>query len=368
MSIYKIEKFIIHEELKESRDVKVILEKYPGVPFEIVSDAAHSDELTLKKGGLYFKLQKYNGQFLTKCPGTPNHICCGYQVISSVMNCHLGCSYCILQGYYHSKAVTINLNSSDLLGELERKILPYPERFFRIGTGEFSDSLAYEEIYNFCNHLVPFFSGQSNVLFEIKSKTGMVNGLLDIEHGPNIMVSWSVAPESIIEKEELFTAPLITRLKAARECQDAGYLLGFHFDPMIYYPDWEMDYKRTVEQIFDYVKPSKVVWISLGAFRIPPHFKSTIIKNFPKSKIVYGELFPGLDGKLRYLKQIRVELFGKMYRWLKGVDKNLCLYLCMESDRVWMKSFGWSPGYTGNLANILDERALYMISNNRSKA
>ena len=37
----------------------------------------------------------------------------------------------------------------------------------------------------------------------------------------------------VIEGEERFTASLATRLAAAKRCADAGYRVGFHFDPII---------------------------------------------------------------------------------------------------------------------------------------
>ncbi len=44
-------------------------------------------------------------------------------------------------------------------------------------------------------------------------------------------------------RDEHGTASLSERLLAARRCQDAGYRLGFHFDPIVEYPNWEDDYE-----------------------------------------------------------------------------------------------------------------------------
>ncbi len=123
---------------------------------------------------------------------------------------------------------------------------------------------------------------------------------------------------------------------------------------MIYYESWERDYYEVVRRIFEKIKPENIDWISLGALRYPPHLDQIIRENHPNSKIVYGELFPGKDGKLRYFKPIRVNMFGKMYRWIKGFAPDVFVYLCMESSEVWEKSFGWTPKNSAGLKRRMD--------------
>jgi spore photoproduct lyase len=40
-------------------------------------------------------------------------------------------------------------------------------------------------------------------------------------------------PQQVIDLDEHGTASLSERLLAARRCQNAGYRLGFHFDPIV---------------------------------------------------------------------------------------------------------------------------------------
>jgi spore photoproduct lyase len=51
-----------------------------------------------------------------------------------------------------------------------------------------------------------------------------------------------------------------------------------------------------------------------------------------------------------------------MYAYLKklllGVHKDLCVYLCMESEDVWREVFGFTPAERGGLSGMLDRRAL----------
>ncbi|RMG62294.1 MAG: GNAT family N-acetyltransferase, partial [Bacteroidetes bacterium] len=87
--------------------------------------------------------------------------------------------------------------------------------------------------------------------------------------------------------------------RAARRCVDHGYPVAFHFDPLIYYPQWEEDYRALIGELFESIPASSVAWISVGALRLPPGLKEIIRQRFPRSRVPLGELLPAGDGKLR---------------------------------------------------------------------
>jgi spore photoproduct lyase len=75
-------------------------------------------------------------------------------------------------------------------------------------------------------------------------------------------------PQRVIDLDEHGTASLDERLLAARRCQDGGYRLGFHFDPIVDYPNWERDYEEMLEQIFSSVDWRRISWLSMGSCAI----------------------------------------------------------------------------------------------------
>ncbi|MBD3378358.1 DNA photolyase, partial [candidate division KSB1 bacterium] len=113
-------------------------------------------------------LARQRGPFLRLCPGTQKHICCLYYNLDVAAGCDLGCSYCILQGYLNSPLLTFYCNLDDLFKELEQKLAS--PRFFRIGTGELTDSLTFDHITHQSSHLVTYFARKSNAIIELKSK------------------------------------------------------------------------------------------------------------------------------------------------------------------------------------------------------
>ncbi|MCX8012064.1 MAG: hypothetical protein N3A64_02770 [Desulfobacterota bacterium] len=359
MSSFKPEKIFIHPAVFDLPRVQKILSKLPDIPMRVnpqpeIEYSTKADRVEVSKK-VWF-LTASPGELVKDCPATPVQLCCRYRVINVISNCPIDCSYCILQGYINNPYTTIQVNLEDIKSQIQSFLATDPHHIFRFGTGELSDSLVLEEYTEFSQELAQFFLGFGNGFFEIKTKSHKVDNLLTIEPKEKIAISWSVNPEEIIQLEEKGASPLLLRLAAAKRCEKQGYLLGFHFDPIILFPDWEAKYREVVHQIFTTIDPKRVIWVSLGGFRYPRFLKPIIKERFPKSKILLGELFPGRDGKFRYLKIIRVRMYQKMVSWIKEYNPEQFIYLCMESPEVWEKVFGFTPNNRRELDLLFIQR------------
>jgi spore photoproduct lyase len=299
-------------------------------------------------------LTRHKGEFLKKCPGSEGQVCCNYYVINFASNCSMDCSYCYLQEYLaQNPALKVFSNVDDLMAEAGDLLTKHPRFLFRIGTGEITDSLAVDPYIGFAREVVPFFAQQPNVLLELKTKSDCVEGLVGLDPKERVVVSWSMNPQRVIDADEHGTASLEERLRAARRCQEAGYRLGFHFDPMIEYPGWEDDYRRVVEQIFATVDWRRISWLSLGVLRQTPGLKRTMRERFARTELLTGEQVPCPDGKLRYFQPLRVAMYRKMVSWIRRDAPTARIYLCMESKEVWEQVFGYAPSCEKELGNQL---------------
>lgn len=349
--------------VKDSAYAAGILNQFPDLNIRFIDDA---NEFLLQAGFAKNReklqgailLAKQRGPFLRYCPGTQKHICCMYHNLDVAAGCDLNCTYCVLQGYINNPVKTFYCNTNDLYAELDDKLLNHPDRFYRIGTGELSDSLTFEHFSGIGADLVKYFADKKNAIIELKTKNVTIDSLLGLQHNRRAVISWSMNAADIWQTEESETTTLKDRLLAAQEVQKAGYRLGFHFDPMIDHENWREGYRETVDNILSVIRPENIAWISLGALRYPASFDEVIRENHPHSNIVLGELLPGIDNKLRYFMPIRLEMFSKMYQWIKSYSEGIFVYLCMEHDEVWRKSFGWSPGSSAKLKRLLDERVM----------
>jgi spore photoproduct lyase len=356
-----ISDLLIEKDVSELPEVAVIRTKL-GIPGKIIDgmsmvfDTIARSEDPVQKGKQVLVIKENKGPFIKKCPGTRCYTCCGYQILHIGSFCTMDCSYCILQSYFHPPVLQYFVNYPKLFAELEA--LFSLNTITRIGTGEFTDSLIWEKWSDLTPELVQRFAGQHRAVLELKTKTVSINTLRALDHRKKTIVSWSVNTKTVLKTEECRTTSLNARLEAARRCESWGYPLAFHFDPIILYEGCEKDYQEVVHQIFSHVSPENIVWISLGTFRFMPSLKKIIQKRFPRSKIVYGEFIPGLDGKMRYFKPLRIQLYRKMVSWIRQAAPDVRIYFCMEDDEVWEKSMGYLPAAYGGLPKMLDDSAV----------
>jgi spore photoproduct lyase len=338
-----------------------ILARTKNIPVEVVSAGKSSipDLGTYPKsltgGKRHLLLARNRGKFFKPCPGTKEYICCDYQVLNIGMNCPMDCVYCILQAYLNNPYLSFFVNIEDLLAELSEAFDKAPEHFWRIGTGEFTDSLALDSLTALSRVLVDFMRDKKFAVLELKTKTAVIENLEGLDHGGRTIVAWSLNSPVIVAKEEFRTASLDQRLAAAARCASWGYKLAFHFDPIIYHADWEQGYAETIEQLFATVPKQNIAWISMGCLRYLPPLKKIAGLRFPNSRFFHEEFIEGLDGKSRYFRSLRVEMYQHLYKkLLQHVDPRTCIYLCMENNEIWKEVFGFAPEKRGGLPRMLD--------------
>lgn len=349
MKKQKISRIIVDQSVRDTPLTKSYIRNNPQAVVEEFDLAPEMSEQFFQKSAGRRKreilLTRSRGHTLKQCPGTArSYICCNYQVINQTFGCPMDCTYCILQFYLNNPVTTVYADIETIISEIEKKITLQPERFFRIGTGELTDSLVFDNSSGFSGGIVKKFAPFKNAILELKTKTNTVKNLIELNHNGRTVIAWSLNPPNIIESEEYNTSSLPKRLAAAKKVEDEGYKLAFHFDPILHHKDWEDNYETLIQQLFSTIKPESITWISMGSLRFPPDMKEKVLSKFPKSKIMFGEFIRGLDGKMRYIKPLRLELYRHVYRCLRkyGGD-DLFIYFCMEPSSIWKTVFGWSP-------------------------
>ncbi len=351
MFLFKPEKIFIEKDAEFFPFTEEVLSHFPDSPVKFQANPQMVlDDLRRKHVDFFgaakrqLLLSRFKGSFLKKCPGiSPGMICCNYYVINLMSNCVYDCSYCVLQDFLENNPVLrAYVNVEDVLAELDEILKADPQNIYRVGTGEIADSLALDYILPYSDKLIPFFNSRENALLELKTKSSCVENLL--RHEPkNVVVSWSINPPEIVEKEEKYTASLKDRLESARLCLEKGFRVGIHFDPVIIYAGWEDAYRKTVEEVFRTLNPKGLEWISIGGFRYRSNLKRVIRERHPKTILFHGEHVPSEDGKFRYLRTLRNLAFQTLRGYIKNHSRDVGIYLCMESREVWKKTTGGLP-------------------------
>jgi spore photoproduct lyase len=356
-----INKIYVEESCLDLEYTREILGR-ANLPWSVVPDRqppnslaeAYVENLSAGKRQLY--LCHNRGVFFKPCPGTREYQCCDYQVLNTGTNCPIDCAYCILQAYLNTPWLTFYVNIDQLFKELGERLAANPHQFFRIGTGEFTDSLAIDRLTGLSRRLVQFISHQGNAVLELKTKSAVIDNLANVQHNGKTVIAWSLNSPFIMKGQEIRSATLAERIDAAKTCARWGYKLAFHFDPIIDHPQWEEGYRETIDALFNVVPAEAIAWISLGALRFLPSLKEIGIKRFPGSRIYFHEFVHGLDGKARYFRPRRVELYKCIYDCLQErAASSTCIYFCMESDEIWREVMGFIPEEKGGLPKMLDQ-------------
>ena len=260
--------------------------------------------------------------------------CCNLKTLDAVINCGFDCSYCTIQSFYKGGKILFEKNLKSKLDKLDLD----PQKKYHIGTGQSSDSLMWGNRENTLKHLFNFATSNPNVILELKTKSDNIEYLLKNPIPKNVLVTWSLNPQTIIDNEEHLTASLDQRLTAAKQIHNKGALVGFHFHPMVHYVGWETGYKELVSRLLSDFDPKNVALISIGTLTfIKPVIKQIRNRNF-KTKILQIPL-DDAEGKLSYPYETKRDMFRELYSYFKPWHEKVFFYMCMEDKRLWLDVF-----------------------------
>ena len=187
-----------------------------------------------------------------------------------------------------------------------------------------------------------FFAAKNpNIVLEFKTKSDNISYFLENDFPANIVCSWSLNPQTIIENEEHFTASLQNRLLAARKVADKGLKVSFHFHPIVYYDKWKESYTKIAEKVQKLFEPHEILFISFGSVTFIKPVLKKIRKQGFNTKITQMELVTDPHGKMTYPDDIKVEKFSTMYKTFSPWHDEVFFYLCMEKASLWQQSLGY---------------------------
>lgn len=347
------DRIFIDEKSLGSLVVQRVRDLFPSEMIEVISGnvpferdgTMSAEEFDRSKRMLHIK--PFPGQFFKRCPGATQKkvlACCNYHVLNLGQQCNFNCSYCYLQSYLNTRTMQIYSNIDQALSELREMAVEHGSLPFRVGTGEVIDSLSLDPISLYSRQLIEFFREFPKWTLEFKTKSDSVDQFLDCEHAGNVVVSWSVNPAYVIDREEHGTARLHERLAAARKCVDRGFQVAFHIDPMIWFPEWKPHYEKLVSEITGMFTAREINVISVGALRFQPSQRHLMRERFGmKSLVTSAEVFPSEGGKLRYDSRIRQEMFNHVVGRFKSVDPAYRIFFCMETPETWISAYEKTP-------------------------
>ena len=283
--------------------------------------------------------------------------CCNLQTLDAVINCGYGCSYCSIQSFYHNDEIVFHENFREKLN----KISLDPNKIYHIGTGQSSDSLLWGNRNNVLQDLFDWVEKNPNVILELKTKSSNVNFLLNNTVPRNVIVTWSVNTETIVNNEEHRTAPLHSRLMAARKVADKGTIVGFHLHPIVAYKGWQQEYDDLVDQLLSGFHSQEVALVSLGTLTYIKPVLKALKQRKMRSKILQMPM-EDAAGKLSYPLDLKLEFFRRVYQKFQAWHDSVFFYLCMENTKLWSEVFGYEYATNQEFESAMQQAYLEKIN------
>ncbi len=258
---------------------------------------------------------------------------------SHLLNCPYDCRYCFLQGKYQSAHYVLFVNYADFKTALQERIDSHSEavHFF---SGYDCDSLALAPVTGFVTEFLPFFADNPTALLELRTKSTQIRTLLQHDPLPNCVVAFSLAPQGIISAIEHKTPSLQKRLAAIQALQEAGWMTGLRFDPLIYTQDFQNMYATFFEQVFARIQPRYLHSVTLGTFRLPVGYYRKMARLYPEEKLFAAGLTASSDKMITYVQSVRQAMLGFCR---DNIVSRIPAGLLFAAERLPEKSLNESP-------------------------
>ena len=230
-----------------------------------------------------------------------------------ILNCLYNCDYCFLQGMYPSGNIVVFVNEKDFMDAINIKLneLDDPLKPMVVSISYNTDIMAMENIIPMTSRWIEFVDTQENLIIEVRTKSALFSSINNTKPSKNVILSWTLSPDSICKNNEFNTPPLQRRLDACKEAMANGWQVRICFDPVLLVEGWYDSYTRFFDEVFNKLDCDKLLDITLGVFRMNKDYFNRIRKRENRSRLFYesyviekGTVIPGKKVRYNALDQL----------------------------------------------------------------
>lgn len=204
---------------------------------------------------------------------------------SHMLNCLYDCRYCFLQGMYQSAHYLLFVNYEDFMQDIKRIAQQAPDKDFWFFSGYDCDSLAMEPITHFSDFALDAIREIPNAYLELRTKSTQIRHLLTKTPNPKVINAFSFTDVHSHQQLEKGVPSIAKRLAAMKKLQDHGWILGLRFDPLVYHPDYQQNFKQLLDEVFNTLDAASIHSVSLGVFRLPKQTFKNMLDLYPQEKL-----------------------------------------------------------------------------------
>lgn len=224
-----------------------------------------------------------------------------------MMNCIYDCHYCYLQGMYPSANVVCFTNLEDYFTATDQYLSRHSQIYLSISYD--TDLLAFEGLFPYTARWIEYASGKKNLLIEVRTKSANFKAIQEYEPQKNIILAWTLSPQTVIERYETKTPSLKARLSSIQEALSCGWPVRLCFDPMLIFDGWEDAYSELFATVRKEIDLSRVKDISIGTFRMNSDFYKELREARTDSDLVHFP-FQQKAGTVGYNEENRQNLLN----------------------------------------------------------
>jgi spore photoproduct lyase len=317
-----------------------ILSLYPKILPEDCSDTAH---VKVRINGMTpFEQHVAGKQTLVvgehrsavRLSSEEGNTCPNYWHFSLYGFCPYGCTYCYLAGtpgVKFSPSVKIFTNIDEILNEIDKNArkIGRPTVFYH---GKLQDGLALDPLTGYSRQLIPFFAEHPFARQVLLTKSANVENLLDLNHNGHTILSWTLHPPEISEQFEPNTPAITERLRAMKQCADAGYPVRAVLMPLIPVAGWIELYEVFLVQLLKEVPVHRLTIGAICSYQAAHQLMNRKLG----SNVIAGNMRQAKseDGRMRYPEELREKGYRHLIQTAKRIRPDLEIGLCLETHRM----------------------------------
>ncbi|MDF3820979.1 DNA photolyase [Leptospira sp. 96542] len=252
-------------------------------------------------------LAKKYDQFLYKGSNfSPNFEFEHFYYNTMALNCIYDCEYCYLQGMFHSANLVLFVNWEDFFDATDQFLTKNQSLYLAISYD--TDLLALESFFGLTSAWIEYAEKNRNLNLEIRTKSASFRSISKYKPSENIILAWTLSPDSVIKSIEHKTPSLPARLQSMKEATNLGWKVRICIDPVILVKNWKQEYTSLANSIKDNLTPNKISEISFGGFRMNSDFLKEMVAKRDDSAILYHH-FVKKDKIISYSSEETMEIY-----------------------------------------------------------
>ncbi|MFH0965207.1 MAG: hypothetical protein V2A58_14500 [Planctomycetota bacterium] len=278
------------------------------------------------------RLRRHKGRFLKSWRAPRGEEPRGRYYLVQGVGCPADCEYCFLQEYHRELIPTFHVNLEEMEGELRERLAPCA--MANVLAGELMDGLFLDSATGLSRVLHGVAKMRPGVTMELRTKTADVETLADLSGLANWVVAWTMSPPEVVDRYEPGTATFEKRVAGARQAASWGHRVGIRLDPVIRFDGWREAYTRVMERLADEIDARSIDKVVLGLLRFRPGLPECVEKRRGLSRLFLEEFVRCSDGKMRYLKFLRLEMLEYLLEKVRECFAGVPVEVSMETLEV----------------------------------